>query len=439
MNIPEHAHPRLVIIGAGFGGLNLVKALSRAPYQIVLIDKNNYHTFQPLLYQVASAGLEPDSIAHGIRSVFEPRENFFFRMANVHSIDTRAQQVRSDIGSISYDYLVVATGSVNNFFGNRQFEQLSLPMKSIPEALDLRSAIIQNFEAALLTDQPERIKSLLSYVIVGGGPTGVELAGALAELKNHILERDYPALSRGQMHIYLIEAAPRLLEGLSAQSSEKARRYLERNGVEIWFNHLLEDYDGETAKIGERKIKSDNLIWAAGVKGNIPKGLPPEAQSHSRLIVNAFNQIKGFENVFAIGDAAALLSRETPKGHPMVAQVAIQQARRLAQNLEAKRKGHPMRAFTYRDRGTMATLGRNHAVADLKGAGLKLRFSGFIGWIMWLGIHLVWLVGFRNKVIALSNWVIQYFQYGHNVDLIIRPFKRNSSPPSRNPKRQDKA
>lgn len=441
MNIPKTSLPRVVIAGAGFGGLQLAKALHKAHYQVVLIDKNNYHTFQPLLYQVASAGLEPDSIAQGIRSMLKAHDNFFFRVAKLDSVDLGARLLNSDIGSISYDYLVMATGSVNNFFGDRQLETLGMAMKSIPEALDLRSLILQNFEAALLSEQAARRARLLTYVVVGGGPTGVELTGALAELRNHIMRRDYPTLSRDAMRIYLIQGAPRLLEGMSAYASRKARTYLEERGVTIWFDSLLKSYDGRTATIGDRRIESDNLIWAAGVKGNVIEGFPDEAIQHSRLLVNAFNQVAGFENVFAIGDVAAMHSEAQPGGHPMVAQPAIQQAKLLARNLQAKRRGVAMRAFVYRDRGAMSTLGRNHAVADIKVMGGTLRFSGFVGWFMWLGLHLVWLVGFRNKVVALSNWIVQYFQYGHSVRLIIRPFKRRAkrSAASRAEPRQDNA
>jgi NADH dehydrogenase len=421
MNIPEINLKRVVIIGGGFGGLRLAKKLSTKDFQVVLLDKHNYHAFQPLLYQVATAGLEPDSIAHAIRQIFAQKENFYFRIANVEKVETETQTVFSDIGNLHYDYLIIATGSDTNYYGNENIRKNAMPMKSIPEALDLRSLILENLEAALLTNDLDERYRLMNYVIVGGGPTGVELAGAMGELKKHVLPHDYPDLDIRRMNVHLIQGAERLLPTMSENASEKALKYLEDLGVQVWFDMLVKDYDGKNITTDKKPFEATTLIWAAGVKGSLIPGIEGENLIKAgRYLVNEFNQLNGFDNVFAIGDVALMITEKNPNGDPMVAQVAIQQGKLLAGNLLKFKNQKTMTPFEYKDKGSMATIGRDKAVVDLPG----WKFSGWFAWFVWMFVHLVSLVGFRNKMIALMNWVIQYFQYNKSVRLIIRPYKR---------------
>lgn len=425
MNIPDINLKRIVIIGGGFGGLRLAKNLSTKDFQVVLLDKHNYHTFQPLLYQVATAGLEPDSIAHAIRQIFAKKENFFFRIAEVSKIDSQQQKIYSNIGDLHYDYLVMATGSDTNYYGNQNIQKNAMPMKSIPEALDLRSLILQNLEAALLTNDLDERYRLMNYVIVGGGPTGVELAGAMAELKKHVLPTDYPDLDIRRMNVHLIQAADRLLPTMSKNASDKALLYLEKLGVQVWFDMMVKDYDGKVITTDKRPFDATTLIWAAGVKGSLIPGIEgEEVIVGGRYVVNEFNQIKGFENIFAIGDVALMITPEKPKGDPMVAQVAIQQGSLLAKNLLHLRASKKLKAFQYSDKGSMATIGRDKAVVDLP----NWKFSGWFAWFVWMFVHLASLIGFRNKAIALTNWIVQYFQYNKSVRLIIRPYKGKENP-----------
>lgn len=421
MNIPATNLPRVVVIGAGFAGMNLARRLDTTKMQVVLINKTNYHTFQPLLYQVATAGLEPDSIAHGVRSLFKKEKHFYFRIANISYIDREKQLITSDIGELSYDYLVIATGSETNYYGNQNIQKYAMPMKTVLEAINMRSLIIQNLEEALLTNDLEERNSLMNFVIVGGGPTGVELAGAFAELKNHILPTDYPDLDIRRMNVHLIQADDRLLVGMSQKAGEKAKEYLEKMDVTIWFNTIVKDYDGRKIITNHREFDATTLIWTAGVKGTLIDGLPQESIIGGRFKVNTNNQVEGCQNIYAIGDVACMIDAKNPKGHPMVAQVAIQQGRNLAKNINRKIiKSKDFVPFKYNDKGSMATVGRNKAVADLAG----ITFTGWFAWAIWMFVHLVSLVGFRNKIVALVNWVIQYFQYNKGVRLIIRPYKR---------------
>ncbi|MDG4946351.1 NAD(P)/FAD-dependent oxidoreductase [Weeksellaceae bacterium KMM 9713] len=418
MNIPDSSLTRIVIIGAGFGGLKLARYLNKKDNQVVLIDKNNYHTFQPLLYQVATAGLEPDSIAHAIRTLFKNEKNFHFRIADVETIDTAKNTIHTNIGDLSFDKLIVATGSTTNFYGNEEIERNAMSMKTIPEALDLRSLILQNLEKALLTDDLKERKELMNFVIVGGGPTGVELAGALGELKNHVLHNDYPDLDIRIMNVHLVQSGDRLLPGFSDKASAKAEKYLRDMDVHLWLNTRVLNYDGQFVDTNVKDLYANTLIWAAGVKGDLIYGFPKDAIVDNRLKVNQFNQVEGFEHIFAIGDVACMVSEEYPHGHPMVAQPAIQQGLRLAKNLNNLSRSKPMKEFKYSDKGAMATIGRNKAVADLG----KYSFSGWFAWMIWIFVHLVSLVGFRNKMVALVNWVTQYFSYNKSVRLIIRPY-----------------
>lgn len=422
MNIPETHFPRIVIAGGGFGGLSVADALKDAPVQVVLIDRNNYHTFQPLLYQVASAGLEADSIAFPIRKIFKNRKNVFFRMAEILEVVTESKMLVTNIGSIHYDYLVLATGSQTGFFGLTNVKQLAMPMKSIPQALDLRSLMLQNFEKALLTTKFEERERLMNIVIVGGGPTGVEMAGALAELKLHILPQDYPDLDIRQMQIHLIEAAPRLLVSMSESSSTSAYKFLAKLGVNLWLNTTVENYDGQEVKTNKtRKLSTATLIWAAGVEGSAPFGIKAEAiMKNKRIIVDEFNRVSGHENIFAIGDVAAMKQKNYPNGHPMLAPVAMQQGALLAENILRTLQGKELKPFRYRDKGTMATVGRNKAVVELP----FLKIQGFLAWYIWMFVHLMSLVGWRNRLVTLVNWMWSYFNYDRGVRLIIRPFNR---------------
>lgn len=420
--LPQTNNPRVVIIGGGFGGIELAKKLHNKEVQVVMIDKNNYHTFQPLLYQVATAGLEPDSIAYPLRKIFKRQENFHFRMAEAQQIITEENKLLTSIGEIQYDYLVIATGSTTNFFGLEEIEQNAMPMKSVTEALDLRSLLLQNFEAALLAKSVEEREALMNVVVVGGGPTGVETAGALGELKEHVLPKDYPELDVRQMQIHLIEASGNLLNGMSAVSGQKATQFLKKFDVQVWLDTAVQEYTNNVVYTNSNhQIPSNTVIWSAGVKGATVDGIDENVIGRgNRLQVNRFNQVQGYSNVFAIGDVAAMVDEKTPKGHPMVAPVAIQQGQLLARNLNRLLQNRDLVAFKYRDKGSMATVGRNRAVVEVG----KFKTQGFIAWFMWMGVHLMSLVGFRNKLVTFVNWMWSYFNYDKGIRLIIRPFKK---------------
>lgn len=423
MSIPETHLPRVVIIGGGFAGIELIKKLSGKPVQIVLFDRNNYHTFQPLLYQVATAGLEPDSIAGPLRKLFKNVPNFHFRYGLVTAIHPERNTIATSIGEVRYDYLVIANGTKTNYFGNQKLAQLVFPMKQLYQALDLRSHLLQNFERALLVKDIDEQQSLMDVVIVGGGPTGVEIAGALGELKLHVLPKDYPELDFRQMDIHLVENSDRLLAAMSKQASEKAYKYLtERFKVNVWLNTRLVDYDGREVTLSNgRKILSRTVVWAAGVTGNLIDGLPQEVITrNNRILVNEFNQVKGFDNIFAVGDIACMVSEEYPNGHPQLAPVAMQQGRLLGENLMRLLHKKTLKPFRYFDKGNMATVGRNRAVVDLPG----IRFQGLFAWFVWLLVHLLYIIGFRNKLVVLMNWIWNYFTYDRATRLIVRPFVR---------------
>jgi NADH dehydrogenase len=368
---------------------------------------------------VATAGLEPDSIADPLRKQLEPVKNFYFRMAEVYSVHPEDNMIKTEIGTLTYDYLIVATGTKTNYFGNDSIMQNAFPLKQIPQALDLRSHLLQNFEAANISRDEKELKSRMTIVVVGGGPTGVEVSGAIGELKKNVLPNDYPELEFDDMQIILLEGLDRLLSGMSEYASKKSLEYLKKFDVDVRLNTMVKSYDGLDVILDNGDvIKSHTLIWAAGVQGNLPDGLSEESMMKGRLIVNTYGQVKGYENVYAIGDIANMISDEYPRGHPQVAQVAIQQGRHLAKNFKNMLRGKPMEPFEYHDKGSMATIGRNKAVVDIG----KLKFGGFIAWVIWMFIHLVSLVGFRNKIIVLSNWIWNYFTYDKGTRLIIRRF-----------------
>lgn len=425
MNILNIDLPRVVIIGCGFGGLKLAKKLNSKKFQIVLLDKNNYHTFQPLMYQVASSGLEPDSIVYPVRKIFKGKKRFHFRMAKVKAIDDKKQEVKTNIGNIKYDYLVIATGAVSNFFGMDNIERHSFTMKSLVDSLDLRSIILQNFEKALNTSELKERESYMNFAIVGGGPTGVELAGALAELKKNVLPQDYPDLDIRLMQIHIIEAAERVLSNMSENASRKSKKFLRDLGINVWLNTRVLDYDGDLVTTSKTNMNSKTLIWSAGVKGASIKKLNAKLNRSQRIIVNDLNQVGDFKNIFAIGDVASIESVNNGEGHPMLASVAGQQGSQLGKNLNALVSNKKMLPFKYTDKGTMATIGRYRAVVDME----YWKFGGILAWFIWMFLHLMLLIDFRNRLIVFANWTWSFFNYDRGIRLIVREVKRAKKRP----------
>ena len=425
MNIPRSSFPRIVIIGGGFAGISLAKKLKNKNVQVVLLDKHNYHNFQPLMYQVATGGLEPDSIAYPIRKVVQEFKDVYFRLAEVREIDAENNKVIADIGELKYDYLVIATGSKTNYFGNKEIERNSMAMKTIPQSLNIRSLILENFEQALLTNDIDERHSLMNFVLVGGGPTGVELAGALAEMKNAILPKDYPDLDVRKMEINLIQSSDRILNTMSENASEKAEKFLMNLGVSVWKNIRVTNYDGKTVTTNsDLSFDSATVIWTAGVQGALPHGLKADSfiSKIDRIKVNQYNQVEGYENMFAIGDIAVMISDKFPQGHPMMAQPAMQQGRLLSENLIRLLNKKPLKSFEYKDKGSMATIGRNKAVVDMP----KYQFSGVFAWFVWMFVHLFSLIGFKNKAVVFLNWVYNYIRFDREARLIIRPYKKRN-------------
>lgn len=425
MNIPRSSFPRIVIIGGGFAGISLAKKLRNKNVQVVLLDKHNYHNFQPLMYQVATGGLEPDSIAYPIRKVVQEFKDVYFRLAEVREIDAKNNKVIADIGELKYDYLVIATGSKTNYFGNKEIESNSMAMKTIPQSLNIRSLILENFEQALLTNDIDERHSLMNFVLVGGGPTGVELAGALAEMKKAILPKDYPDLDVRKMEINLIQSGDRILNTMSENASEKAEKFLLNLGVSVWKNVRVTGYDGKTVTTNsDLSFDSATVIWTAGVQGALPHGLKADSfiKNVDRIKVNQYNQVEGYDNLFAIGDIAVMTSEIYPQGHPMMAQPAMQQGRLLAENLIRLLDKKELKPFVYKDKGSMATIGRNKAVVDLP----NYKFSGVFAWFVWMFVHLFSLIGFKNKAVVFLNWVYNYIRFDREARLIMRPYKKRN-------------
>ena len=419
--IEDLGKPRVVIVGGGFGGLQLAKSLADAPVQVVLIDKQNYHGFWPLLYQVATAGLNPDSIVSPFRKILNEQDNFYFRMAEVESIDATAQVVETSIGLLRYDYLVLATGTTSNFFGDEQMARNSISLKNVADAIELRNTLLSNFEQALQIGDQEQLNSMLDFVIVGGGPTGVEMAGALAELRAHVFPRDYRELDLKQMDIYVVQSGPVLLKGMSAEVSEKALQYLQDLDVEVLLDCRVKSYDDYTVTLNTgQQLITRTLIWAAGVTGAPIKGLDPAALLKSnRYAVNEANRVVGYDNVFAIGDIAQMATAKYPEGHPQVAQPAIQQGRHLGENIIRAVAGLPMLPFEYYDKGTMATVGRNRALADIQLFGKQYHLTGWLAWLAWSFVHVLALVSFRNRFAVFLTWAWNYVTQDKGMRYII--------------------
>ncbi len=413
---------KIVIVGAGFAGLTLARKLQRTGCEITLIDQYNFHQFQPLFYQVATARLEPSSISFPLRKVFQKRKNVHVRVAKVSDITLATREVHTtEAGSFPYDYLVIATGCTSNFFGNKNIERWAYPMKSTPEAIALRNRLLLNFEDAI-DAPPDKLKALMNIVVAGGGPTGVELAGSLAEMKRNVLPRDYPDMDFSKINIYLIEGSPHTLNVMSEPSQRKSQEYLEKMGVQVWTNTIIKDYDGSVVTLGDgRTLPTRNLIWAAGVTGNVPPGIAPEMLVRgNRIAVDEFNKVKGTQNVFAIGDIAYMEQPDFPKGHPQLANVANHQAVHLAKNLERHFKALAMQPFHYKNPGTMATVGKRKAVVDLP----FIKFQGFLAWLTWMFLHLMLIVSVKNRLIIFINWAVSYVTNDTTLRLILLPTRK---------------
>ncbi len=417
--VPDSENPRILVIGAGFAGIHLAKALKDLPFQIVILDKNNFHQFQPLLYQVATSGLEPDAIVFPVRKVFRGYKNLIFRMADVMAIQPKDKYVQTDIGAISYDHLVIATGSTNNFYGMKDVESNSIGLKSIQEALDVRSNMLQNIERAAQSNDPLIKRKNTTIVIVGAGPAGVEMAGAFAEFRKYIYKKDYPELLDFPLSIHLIEAGSQVLSAMTEKSSKDTLKDLERLKVDVHLNTAVNSYNGDQVELSNGEtISTTSLIWTAGVKGQYPKGLLPGViVKGNRIAVDAFNRVEGMADVFAIGDIALMKTEAYPNGHPMVAPTAIQQGEHLAKNLVLNVAD--WKPFKYFDKGSLATIGKKRAVADIG----KFHFRGMFAWFIWSTVHLMSISGFKNKLRVGLNWLNSYFSYDKGNRLIIRKYK----------------
>ncbi|MGG9964593.1 NAD(P)/FAD-dependent oxidoreductase [Ferruginibacter sp. SUN106] len=422
---------KLIIIGGGFGGLRLARNLSNKPgFEITLIDKFNFHQFQPLFYQVATAGLDASNISFPLRKVFHNSKNIRFRMAEVQQIIGAENKVVTNIGSFEYDALVIATGADTNFFGNQNLMNHALPMKSTLEALQLRYKLLQNFEAAINTKDEALIKQLMNIVVVGGGPTGVELSGAIADMRKYVLPKDYPELDFSQMKIYLLEGTGKTLSNMSEKSSNESGKYLEKLGVTVLTNTLLKDYDGEKITLQDgNTIDTKIVIWAAGIKGNVPEGVDKNLIARgNRIKIDRQCKVMGTTNIFAIGDVAYMEEPAWPNGHPQVAPVATQMADMIAKNLrniEMKSNTKALEEFVYNDKGSMATVGRNLAVVDMPKP--KLHFKGFFAWMIWMGLHLMLILGVKNRFFVFCNWLYNYFTYDQNLRLIFKEVDKKKS------------
>ncbi|WP_431471873.1 NAD(P)/FAD-dependent oxidoreductase [Nonlabens sp. SCSIO 43208] len=426
-NIPQSNHPRVIIVGGGFGGVTLSRKLTKLQLQVVLIDQNNYHTFQPLLYQVATSGLEPDSIAFPLRGITDNQENFFFRMAQVTQVVPEKNEIETNIGKLQFDYLILATGTKTNYFNNQQIENSSMGMKSVVESLNIRSTMLKNFEKATITASEKERKKLMRIVISGAGPTGVELAGAFAEFKKGVVPKDYPDINPENMEIHLIDGSDRVLSSMSEASSKKSLKYLEKLGVNIHLNTLVKNYEDDVISTNtDLNLEASTFIWSAGVIGNHIPGIKEDSfhEKTQRYRVDEYNRIMGYESIYAVGDIALMETDDYPKGHPQVAQPAIQQGKNLAKNFKRLLREKPLKPFSYFDKGSMATIGRNKAVADVR----SFTIGGFAAWFTWLAVHLYFLVGVRNRVVVFLNWIYNYFNFDRAARLILQPERSKAAP-----------
>jgi NADH:ubiquinone reductase (H+-translocating) len=419
IRIPESQKERIIIVGGGFAGLEFAKRIDKKKYQVVLLDKNNYYQFQPLFYQVASAGLEPSSISYPHRKIFRNTTCFHFRMCKVEEVNPEKKILVTNIGTIPYGKLVIATGCDTNYFGNDKLRETTYPLKSVSESLLLRNRILLSLEEALSACNEQQLRETLTFVIVGGGATGVELAGALADMRKSILPKEYPEIDFNKMEIHLVDASPRLLSSMSENASSKAAQTLLKRGIIIHQDIAVKSYERPVVEFSDgNKLTSRNVFWVAGVKPNALKGLGDEAyDKRGRIIVDNFNRVHGYTDIFSVGDTALLISDASPKGHPQVAQVALQMAKNLAVNLNKIDDQKDYIPFIYHDRGSLATIGRNAAVADLG----KFRFSGRVAWWLWLWVHILSIIGMRNKLAVFIDWVWSYLNYDVSLRLLIKP------------------
>ncbi|MGO1243627.1 NAD(P)/FAD-dependent oxidoreductase [Sphingobacterium sp. JB170] len=423
----ERSFPRVIIIGAGFGGVEAARKFKDKEVEVLLIDRNNFHTFQPLMYQVATGTLAADAISFPIRKMFKSQMNFHFRMAEVKKIDEKSKIVTTSVGDYDYDYLIVATGATSNFFGNKQVEKYALPMKSIREALDIRSYVLQNLEAAVLRKNTKDRQRFLNFVIVGGGPTGVELSGAIAEIQLHMLKKDYPELSTHEMNVYLVEGTDKILGALSEKSSQDASRYLQELGVQLKLNTQVTGYDGNTITFSNgESIETKIVIWGAGVMGQFPEGIPAEIiQRGNKITTDGQCRVEGMTHIYAIGDVSAMITKQNPRGLPGVAPVAQQQGSYVAEHILSSVNGQSSADFKYFDKGSMATVGRNRAVVDMGNFHMK----GFLAWLTWMFVHLVSIFGFRNRMVTFINWTVKFFTKNSGIRLIINKYDRSAIEP----------
>jgi NADH dehydrogenase len=422
--------PRVLVVGGGFAGLEVVQGLAGKPYKVLLLDKQNHHCFQPLLYQVATASLGADSIGHPFRRTIGPMPNVAFRMAEVQRIVPGAKRVETNVGDFEYDILVLALGSTTNFFGNRAMAEHAMQLKSISQALDIRSDFLQEFEHAMVMKHEADQRRCLNFVIVGAGPTGVELSGALAEIRRTVLKHEYREMDSDLMRIVLIDSNDRVLKNFSERSSALALKYLQDLGVEVMLGKRVTGGDDERITLNDGSaLDTNTVIWAAGVKGLLIPGLEAAVNERSsRYTVDHTNALTGFPDIYALGDSALMAEGETwPNGHPQVATVAIQQGRHLVKNLMRRAEGKEMLPFTYRNKGSMAVIGRRRAVVEIGDRA----FGGVIAWLLWMFVHVMQLVSFRNRMMVLFNWGWKYLSWKNTIRLIVRPYVRRDSSISR--------
>ncbi len=411
--------PKVVVIGAGFAGIQFIKNLDENLFEVLLLDKLNHHQFQPLFYQVATSQIEPSSISFPLRKIFQKRKNIQIRLAEVQQIESESNTIQTNIGAFTYDYLVIATGCKTNFFGNKEIKKYAYGLKTTFDAIKLRNHILYNFEKAISATDDIK-EELLNIVIVGGGPTGVELAGAFAEIKRNVLPKDYPSIDFQKTRIILLEGSSHTLNNLSDSAKKNSEIYLKQLGVEVITGVFVKNYNGTIAELNNGEtIRTKSLIWAAGVTGNIIDGLNPNNIINNRIKVNRYSLAQDYTNIYALGDIAYMETPFYPKGHPQVANVAINQAKNLARNLKATLQNKPLKEYTYQNLGSMATIGKNKAVVDLP----KFQFKGIFAWLIWMFLHLMLILSVRNKLIIFINWAWNYFTKDTSLRLILKENK----------------